>query len=81
MKASINLVASKDAMLAEEIQNRFGFVTEAHISRLAEIVPAAQLLVRCGNGRFLVKAQDAKWFIDIVTREGTDHVRDVSLPA
>jgi hypothetical protein len=39
------------------------------------------LLVRCGNCRFLAPADQVKHLIDIITREGTDHVRDVSLPA
>jgi hypothetical protein len=39
------------------------------------------ILVRMGNSRFLAHAQDVKWLVEIVQREGKDYVRDISLPA
>lgn len=38
------------------------------------------VLVRCGGCRFTCPAQDAAHLIDIITRERSDYVRDVSLP-
>lgn len=37
------------------------------------------VLVRCGGGRFSCPAQDLKHFIDIINKEGSDYVRDVSV--
>ena len=38
-----------------------------------------QVLIRCGSGRFMCAAQDAKHFIDIISKEGSDYIRDVSV--
>jgi len=62
-------------------KERCGFVNDAEVAVLASN-PATRfqaLLVRCGNGRFIVTAQDCKWFIDIIESTGKDYVRDVSL--
>jgi len=37
------------------------------------------VLVRCGGCRFVVPADQAQHLIDIITREGSDYVRDASL--
>lgn len=37
------------------------------------------LLVRCGGGRFLAPADQVQHFVDIITREKSDYVRDVAL--
>jgi hypothetical protein len=37
------------------------------------------VLVRCGGGRFSCPVQDLQHFIDIITREDSDYVRDVSV--
>jgi len=38
------------------------------------------ILVRCGRGRFTCPAKDVLHFIKIIKNEGTDYVRDVSIP-
>jgi hypothetical protein len=63
------------------INNQGGFIKEEQLPEIIAINRFQQLLVRCGNGRFLVPAQDAKHFIDIVEASKLDHVRDVSLLA
>lgn len=68
-----------DPALGSAIRAQHGFVTEPQLKRLKQVCPTLMLLVRCGNGRFLAKAQDVQWFVDIITKEGTDYVRDVSV--
>lgn len=63
-------------------QETFGFITKPE--DLAAIIaenPMEMLLVRCGGGRFLVPANQANHFMEIIRREGSDYVRDVSFPA
>jgi len=67
--------------LAEKIiVEHHGFLMRIDIDAAAKENPFMLLLVRCGCGRFLCPAQDAGHFADIVTREGSDYVRDVTLP-
>ena len=56
-----------------------GFIDEETLEQINSINRFAQVLVRCGGGRFICSAQDAKHFIGIVTEEGHDYVRDVSI--
>jgi len=39
------------------------------------------VLIRCGSGRLTCPAQDAQHWIDIIKREDSDYIRDVSYPA
>jgi hypothetical protein len=59
-----------------------GFLREDHVKQMAECdaTRLCMVLVRCGNGRFACPAQDAQHFVDIITKEGSDYVRDLSLP-
>ena len=62
--------------------NAGGFLTSAAVDGIAadpatRLVP---LLVRCGGCRFTAPAQDVAHLVAIITHEGTDYVRDVSLP-
>ena len=58
-----------------------GFVTKEMLPEIVRINRFEHLLVRCGGGLFLVPAQDADHFIQIVNKEGSDYVRDLSFPA
>lgn len=58
-----------------------GFLTTDQIKTIAETDRLKKLLVRCGCGRFIAPAQDVMHFIEIIQREGSEHVRDVSLLA
>lgn len=57
-----------------------GFLKDTDVAIIAHHDRLRLILVRCGNGRFLCPAQDVAHFIAIIERDGTDYVRDVSLP-
>lgn len=58
-----------------------GFLTAANIAELAKLDRLRQVLVRCGSCRFTCAAQDVTFLTGIITRENSDHVRDISLLA
>lgn len=61
-----------------------GFLTIAGDLAVLAADPETRLravLVRCGACRFTAPADQAAHLIAIITREGSDYVRDVSLPA
>lgn len=70
-------------IMAEARRHTAGFLTERDIETIKRdpATRLAQVLVRCGGGRFQCAAQDVDHFIEIITRDGADYVRDVSLPA
>ena len=57
----------------------YGFLTTADLPELVAYDRLRLCLVRCGGGRFIAPAQDVPHFVDIITREDSDYVRDVSL--
>lgn len=57
-----------------------GFMSMAQLDEIAKHDRLRMILVRCGNGRFQCPAQDVRHFVRIIGVEGTDHVRDISLP-
>jgi hypothetical protein len=60
-----------------------GFLSPAQVAIIGGD-PATRLkplLVRCGGCRFTAPAQDVAHLIEIITRDGHDHVRDVALVA
>ena len=66
-----------------QIKNRDGFLTEGDPQALAND-PRTRLfpiLVRCGGGRFTAPAAQVLHFVNIITTEGSDYVRDLSLVA
>lgn len=77
----VNLRAA--VLLAEVLGERMGFVTKAELAVIAASrdYGGIMMLVRCGSGRFLARAGEASHFVDIVTREGSDYVRDVAISA
>lgn len=58
-----------------------GFLTMNDLRVIAKEDRLKMILVRMGNSRFLAHAQDVKWLVEIVQRDGKDYVRDISLPA
>lgn len=69
-------------MTMQELRSQnHGFITEDMMPKIVELNRFEMVLVRTGGGRFIVPAQNADHFIAIITREGSDHVRDVSFPA
>jgi len=64
-------------------RERSGFLVDADVAAIAAD-PATRLellLVRCGGCRFLAPADQVAHLLRIIVREGSDYVRDVSLPA
>lgn len=56
-----------------------GFINEETLDQINDLNRLTQVLVRCGGGRFVCAAQDAKHFIDIISKDNSDYVRDVSV--
>lgn len=56
----------------------FGYVTAADMPALVKENPNYRLLVKCGSGRFVVCADQAEHFIQIISESNRDYVRDVS---
>jgi hypothetical protein len=62
------------------IQTNGGFLTTPEDEKKLIAENRLQpVLVRCGGGRFSCPVQDLQHFIDIITREDSDYVRDVSV--
>ena len=68
-------------LLETIVNEQGGFLFTSQIAELAELDRLRNVLVRCGNGRFSCPVQDALWFIEIITAQGQDYIRDVSLPS
>lgn len=66
--------------LKDEIHKRHGFLRTEDLAQLVRLERLAQVLVRCGGGRFTCPAQDAAYFVGIIDATN-DYVRDVSVPA
>ena len=65
----------------EELKRQHhGFITREMLPEIVKTNRFERILVRCGGGRFIVPAQDADHFIQIITRERSDYVRDLSFP-
>ena len=89
----INVIQQHKPELAQKIIGQGGFLSPEDLQQIAKDFRLMMVLVRCGCGRFLAPAQDAKHFMDIITEHSTlkeekekiphqgDYVRDVSLPA
>lgn len=66
--------------VSDIINDVYGFISHEDLSVLAvnESSRLFPVTVRCGRGRFLCGAQDAKWMMDAIEKAG-DYVRDVSV--
>lgn len=69
------------AIIAHVNAERLGFLREEEIAILATdpATHTTRLLVRCGGCRFIASADQTPHLINIITREGSDYVRDVAL--
>jgi len=67
-------------LVFDKIRENHGFMDEKILDMLVVEDRLCPVLVRCGCGRFTCPAQDAKHFIDIIRKEKSDYIRDVSLP-
>ena len=76
--AETNRIANLDALRR---RHPFGFIAKSDLPELVRVSRLEPVLVRCGGCRFTAPAQDVAHLIAIITRDGTDYVRDVSFPA
>ena len=75
-------VTREEWLAITEIKKNMGFVTGEQLRILSynkNLKVQLMCLIRCGRMRPIVILQDTAFLIDIITREGTDYVRDVSL--
>jgi hypothetical protein len=56
-----------------------GFLKDCDLPELAKLDRLFPCLVRCGGCRFTCAAQDVYHLTGIITKEGSDHVRDISM--
>jgi hypothetical protein len=68
-------------LLRKIVWENGGFLTAADIAELTKLDKLRQILVRCGACRFTCAVQDVTFLTGIITRDGTDYVRDISLLA
>lgn len=80
--------------LADKIEKQGYFISDEDLPKLEQYDRFTQVLVRCGNGRFICAVQDVAHFIKIIEEHSelyekvhgepfgptTDHIRDLSLP-
>jgi hypothetical protein len=66
-------------MSIQELRKNGSFLNEGTIEDVVRENRLQLVLVRCGGGRFLCPAQDAKHFIACVEGKDKDYIRDVSL--
>jgi hypothetical protein len=74
----LSKLSKRSPAFAKKIDKQMGCLTIADVQKLIEIDRLHQVLVRCGNGRFVCAAQDVEHFMKCVEKGG-DYVRDVSL--
>ena len=74
------IVDSLSQVLARA-KTRDNFLTLNDVRVIAKNDPSKMLLVRCGNCRFLAHADNIKWIIDIIERDGQEYVRDIAIPS
>ena len=67
-------------MIDKLLEEKMGFITSPEeLKAVIEENRMIQILVRCGGGRFVCPAQDVQHFMDIVNKEGSDYIRDISI--
>jgi hypothetical protein len=81
MNDQVTKISRSNPTLANKINKQFTFLTNEDIPEVEKVDRMMLVLVRCGNGRFLCPVQNAIHFCNIIDKEGTDYVRDVSFPS
>lgn len=73
--------------ILEKLSKKYGFIeTPEELKEVVAFSPFQLCLVRCGNGRFIVPADNAQHFMDIINNSsknglapGNDYVRDIAI--
>jgi hypothetical protein len=81
MNNSILKIARTNKALSDKINSQGCCLTSADVPEVQKIDRMMLVLVRCGGGRFLCPIQDVQHFINIIGKEKSDYVRDVSFPS
>jgi hypothetical protein len=66
-------------LIEKLLKERMGFVKENEIPEIIKENRMQSMIVRCGGGRFICPVQDVQHFIDIIEKEKSDYIRDVSI--
>lgn len=77
----IEQIRKTNPALAASIEAQVGCLTNEQLVEVAKIDRFIPVLVRCGQGRFTVAAEQANHFINIINDSKAEYVRDVSLLA
>jgi len=56
-----------------------GFLKDSDLPERAKLDRLFPCLVRCGGCRFTCAAQDVSHLVGIITKEGSDYVRDIAM--
>ena len=79
---TVKATVKKPKTMAQLKSENHGFIkNDSDLAAIVAINRFQQILVRCGNGRFLCPAQDVKVFTDIIDKSEDNYVRDISFPA
>ncbi len=81
MSDSVTKISRVNPTLANKINAQHIFLTNEDIAEVEKIDRMMMVLVRCGNGRFVCPVQNVLHFCNIIDKEGTDYVRDLSFPS
>jgi hypothetical protein len=65
--------------IADQITQHYGFIQKADLDKVIYEDRLYPCLIRCGGGRLSCPAQDVEHWIEIIEKEGSDYIRDVSL--
>lgn len=76
---TITKIKTVDIHLAFKLEQNYMFLAKEDVEKVKSIDRLMPVLVRCGGGRFTCPIQDLNHFMDILGKEGSDYVRDVSL--
>lgn len=63
------------------VNEQGGFLRDADLDTIAQIDRLHLILIRCGDCRMMIPVQDVRHIAGIIEREGSDYIRDYSLPA
>lgn len=77
------LISQVNKRLAKTLDEQMGFIRSCDVGPLKDFDPKFEVLVRCGNGRFLCSVDKLEETLNLIDQEvhpRYDYVRDVSIP-
>ena len=76
----LQMIYAQNRDLAIKIDAQGGFISQDDVEALIKVERLMPVMVRCGGGRFTTAIQNLNHFSNIIEKEGSDYIRDVSLP-